>query len=341
MKHFSLLITLTLFNSILIFSQNLALDLQNTDSYVSAGSNIELRMTEEMTMEAWIYPTSLPTTGNSLIINKEGEYECAIFPDGTLQWAFDNDDPDWAWHNTGQIIPLNQWTHIAIVYNLGSIQTFINGVSKETYNGAGIISDNSPMLNELWIGYRQGGGTAQYYGYIDEVAIWNRAKQATEISSDWAKELCGDEDGLVLYYPFGESSNCDTTVDVCDFSSPDGTGHNGIFGQTANAQPLPIVSNEELPAITDCPRVTNLDRRQDAEVIIFPNPVNEVLFIEAGSPITNVQGFNLAGQKMDISMMDETSSSTLHVSIDQWPIGMYIIYVETTSGVNRKMIQKK
>lgn len=342
MKHSLLLIAISILSSSLIMSQNLALDLRNSDSYVNAGSDIELRMTEEMTMEAWVYPTSLPgATEHSIIINKEGEYECAIFPDGTLQWAFDNDDPDWAFHNTGQIIPLNQWTHIAIVYNLGSIQTFINGISKDTYNGSGIIQDHGPMLNDLWIGYRQGGGNAQFYGYMDEVAIWNRAKQATEISIDWSQELCGDEAGLVLYYPFGVSANCDTTIDVCDFASSDGTGHNGTFEQTANAQPLPSTTNEELPAITDCQRVTNIDPKATIELAVYPNPVNQMLHIETESAIVNIRAVNATGQVIELPTSNQTASSHRKISVKKWAKGMYILQVETQRGFGKKIILKE
>ena len=56
----------------------------------------------------------------------------ARFPDGSIQWAFANTNPGWVFVNTGQIAPLNQWTHIAVVYDGGTVKTYINGVLGDT-----------------------------------------------------------------------------------------------------------------------------------------------------------------------------------------------------------------
>ena len=48
-----------------------------------------LRVTTNLTVEAWIFPTGVgsDTTYGSVILNKEGEYEFGRAPDGTLRWA--------------------------------------------------------------------------------------------------------------------------------------------------------------------------------------------------------------------------------------------------------------
>src|SRR5205823_7782708 len=79
-----------------------------------------LGMTTAVTMEAWIYPTAASGTTSNIIMNKEGEYEVALFPIGsgqnTIQWAFANSNPGWAFHNTGYVVPLNAWTHVVVTY---------------------------------------------------------------------------------------------------------------------------------------------------------------------------------------------------------------------------------
>jgi hypothetical protein len=40
----------------------------------------------------------------------------------------------WGWHDTGQIAPQDQWTHVAVVFDRGMVTTYINGVAKETWN---------------------------------------------------------------------------------------------------------------------------------------------------------------------------------------------------------------
>ena len=100
-----------------------AFSFNGTSAYVQVGERPALRFTDHITIEAWIYPTgpgSHPFAGG-MIVNKEGEYEVARFTDGTIAWAFANTNPGWNWHLTSYVAPLNQWTHVAVVYDGGTV----------------------------------------------------------------------------------------------------------------------------------------------------------------------------------------------------------------------------
>jgi RHS repeat-associated protein len=139
-------------------------------SYVRLGDIDELRMGATMSFEAWIYPTG---NQSGILINKENEYEVARFPDGSIQWAFNNANPGWAWVNTGITTPLNTWSHIGITYNNGVVTAYLNGNQVGTpYQGAGAINY---VGSEFWIGGRP--ATWQYFqGAIDEVRMWNTVR---------------------------------------------------------------------------------------------------------------------------------------------------------------------
>src|SRR5256886_13569998 len=130
--------------------------------------------------ETWIYPTgpvSHPFAGG-MIVNKEGEYEVARFTDGTIAWSFANTNPGWNWHQTRYVAPLNQWTHVAVVYDGGTVTTYANGLSVDTFKGAGNIGDILPSANDFRIGGRQvpdALGNQFFSGLIDEAAIYDRA----------------------------------------------------------------------------------------------------------------------------------------------------------------------
>jgi RHS repeat-associated protein len=84
--------------------------------------------------------------------------------------------------NTGSIAPLNQWTHITVVYDNGIIKTYINGGLVHTYAGSGVIGDAITAQNDLRIGGRQ--VTSQHFqGRIDEVRVYNRALSASEVAT--------------------------------------------------------------------------------------------------------------------------------------------------------------
>ena len=132
-------ITVTAVNDAPIAADDrLALDFDGVDDFVQVGSNPVFVVTNTVTMEAWINPDSV--SGNSqIIVNKEGEYEMGIGPNGNLWWAFANTDPGWNWHDTGFAIPLHTWSHVAVSYNTGVVTSYVNGAAVETYNGSGSI----------------------------------------------------------------------------------------------------------------------------------------------------------------------------------------------------------
>ncbi|WP_229725024.1 LamG-like jellyroll fold domain-containing protein [Hymenobacter baengnokdamensis] len=140
-------------------------------SYVQVASAPAVCMSTTMSMEAWIYPTS---NANGIILNKENEYELARFPDGSIQWAFQNTVPGWNWVSTGISAPLNQWSRISLTYNNGEIRAYLNGQQVGgAYAGSGAIDPNATYAGT---DFRIGGRTAlsQFFqGAIAEVRVWN------------------------------------------------------------------------------------------------------------------------------------------------------------------------
>src|SRR3989449_8244456 len=119
-----------------------ALRFDGLNDFVNVGVRPTLDAGTQITIEAWIRPT-----GAGIIVNREGEYEVARFADGTINWAFANASPGWFWINTGYVAPLNQWTHIAVVYDNGDVSTYANGELVHFFDGFGAIGDVNPTLN--------------------------------------------------------------------------------------------------------------------------------------------------------------------------------------------------
>ena len=138
-----------------------ALTFDGVDDQVNAGNSADFKLADRATIAAWIYPTA---NNNMPIMTKEGEYELYRFSDGTIDYVFANTTPGWNWVNTGVTAPLNAWTHVAVVYNLGVVQTFLNGTLVHTYTGAGSIGDVDPQRNDLLIGRRATNTTEHFAG---------------------------------------------------------------------------------------------------------------------------------------------------------------------------------
>ncbi|MGV6826102.1 MAG: LamG domain-containing protein [bacterium] len=168
-----------------------AFSLDGDNDYVQIGPQANLTFTDNFTMSAWIYPTGQghPSNGG-IIINKEGEYEFARFPDGSIRWAFDNTNPNWVWINTGYIAQTNRWTHVTISYQGGTVETYINGQPYHTYFGSGTIGDAQVGQDDFRIGGRQFNPAIQNFeGQIDQVAVYNRVLNSTEVQELYASGL--------------------------------------------------------------------------------------------------------------------------------------------------------
>ena len=155
--------------------------------YVEVGDKADLVMSNSFSFEGWIYPTGPGTDGQGggIIINKENEYEIARFPDGTIQWAFANWSPGWEFIDSGAITLLNEWSHVAVVYSNGMVNTYPNGILANTYLGSGSIGQFHEYGHNDF-DFRIGGcsaGNEFFQGLIDEVPIYNRALTSNEVAA--------------------------------------------------------------------------------------------------------------------------------------------------------------
>lgn len=169
-----------------------AFSLDGTTGYVEVGDKADLRFTNALTMEAWIYPTGAPAGGLGIIEGKQGEYFFSRWADGTIRWAFAITDPGYVWFNTGIDAPLNVWTHVAVTYNSGAIKTYVNGVLAHSFNGSSPIGtfDPNPGAHDFQIGNCEGCGQL-FKGLIDEATVYNRALTDAEVYFLYAADGLG------------------------------------------------------------------------------------------------------------------------------------------------------
>ncbi|MDJ0506879.1 MAG: hypothetical protein PX635_16830, partial [Nostocales cyanobacterium LE14-WE12] len=213
-----------------------ALYFDGVNDYINAGVKPSLELSKTFTIEAWINPQKQIQQYGGIIVNREGEYQVIIGADGTLVWAFANSSPGWTGISTGYVVKTNEWTHIAISYDNGLIKTYANGLLVHTYDGAGSLGDAHPNEDEFRIGYRQAGFSQYFKGQIDEVRIWNVARTQAEIQANLNQKLTGNEQGLVGYWNFEETSG--NTVNDLTANKNNGTLISGVQRTVANSNPI-------------------------------------------------------------------------------------------------------
>ena len=163
-----------------------------------------------MTLEAWIC-NGTGSTGKSWIISKGFDgFGYELYIDGNDQERRLGFSISPGSIHSSQILNDQKWYHVAATYDHKTIRLFINGILDTLINAAGPVSAANRDLhfgtNSLQTYPRE-----YFQGAIDEVRIWNRARRAREIHSFMHRELGGQEQGLVGYWPMDEIDKGDTS----------------------------------------------------------------------------------------------------------------------------------
>ena len=145
----------------------------------------------EFTVSAWIYPTQAPNSDLYSIVSKDEHFEFHLNSSSQLYWWWQNSNRTSRSFLSTRTIPLNQWTHVAVVYKSGFQQMYINGVADSSRNFSDGLAD-SPC--DFYIGTDVGTNTAtrcgsvrtdrNFRGNIDEVRIYSRVLEPSEIITD-------------------------------------------------------------------------------------------------------------------------------------------------------------
>ncbi|MBI2580281.1 hypothetical protein HYV85_00555 [Candidatus Woesearchaeota archaeon] len=188
-------------------------------------------ISEAITMEAWVNPDRY--TGSGTVMIKDGSSYLQMDTAGqVIAYFYGLTAP--GYHNSGYIVPLNTWTHLAVVYNGSHVNIYRNGVENYTNASSGSITKTGLVL------------ASDKSGVMDELKIWNRALSRQEINASFHagnyrlfRNFSGLADGNYTYraYSVDASGNVnrtearnvtvDTVAPTISFIAP--TGANASF----------------------------------------------------------------------------------------------------------------
>ncbi len=173
-------------------------------SVVDGVALTKLDLTNGMTLEAWVNPSTM--NGWESVIYKERGGAGT----GLLSYALYAQDGDPSLPPAGYVrtsaggpdrgiqaltqLPLNVWSHIAVTYTTGAgpasstLNFYVNGALVQTITNA-INQNLLPSTQPLRIGNSNASISEGFNGMIDEVRVYNRALTAAEITIDMTKPV--------------------------------------------------------------------------------------------------------------------------------------------------------
>ena len=156
-------------------------------SYVDAGNDVSLNITDAITIEAWVKPTDLSNAVHLVASNSNGiigyEFGFSDLP-YALRFYTGGSGNDFLVPD----ISLNTWMHIAATYSLSDdkIYYYLNGIQKGSVTPYGPIASSTL---DLYIGRRNAGTAWWFNGSIDSVRIYNRALSEEEVKTHYYDRL--------------------------------------------------------------------------------------------------------------------------------------------------------
>ena len=204
------------------------------------------------TIEAWIMPTA--TTSSAPGIVAKGEATAVAFLFGyqsstSLIYFRIGSSP--TVNTGGTTVPLNQWSHVAVTWTGSSgnytLTFYVNGAisgSPVTNTGAWGTSNDS-----VTIGITKPFGGNTFYGYIDEVKIWNVARTQSQIAQSRFVGL-GDNTATNTGSALTSAANYTGLISSWTFNNQvrdDISGKNGFLQSGAGLYWFPYTAGYPMP----------------------------------------------------------------------------------------------
>jgi len=159
-----------------------ARDFDGVDDYVDCGNDPSLNITDEITIEAWIYVNSGAATGYIISKNSAGvsDLQYAIYWYSTQKCLYSYLEGSACAVSAENSVLTEKWYHIVMRYDKTDVRFYINGeLSGTPYAKTDSITGNDFSVN---IGRRKPNNYF-FNGIIDEVRIYNKA-----LSGDWINQ---------------------------------------------------------------------------------------------------------------------------------------------------------
>ncbi len=197
---------------------NYGLDFDGSNDIIQISDNPELRLTGDMTLEAWFYVDAFQGDWVRIVGKGDAYYRnYGLWYHPTGYWLFQQ----YGYGGVRQLnysapVPTNSWHYIGAVVNNDVLTLYVDGIA---VGSTTVMMTPYTTAHPLQIGF--GNIHTFHNGTIDEVRLWNVARTPEEIIANWNKSLVGDELGLLAYYTMEEGPGSNLVTDVS------GNGHDG------------------------------------------------------------------------------------------------------------------
>ena len=137
----------------------------------------------EITVEAWVLPTLI--SGDQTVIadnSPTGDAWVITVINGKPRSRSKHLVQRMVSLESPSVIPLNEWTHLAISFDGATKRLFVNGVEVASQSGlSALVYDGAPVPVTIGCGLARNAPRDMFTGRVDEVSVYRRALSPDEI----------------------------------------------------------------------------------------------------------------------------------------------------------------
>lgn len=200
-------------------------ELGNSVEIPSSGISTSFTNSPEITVEAWVYTSSIASGIDNPIVESPGQF--VLGQNSASTFYFTIEDNTSTYTVVGGTVLENQWQHIVGVYDYNhDLKIYLNGVLQNTNNFFGVQLNSASGPTKI-------GGL--FNGKIDELRLWNQGKSYCDLFLYRNIEIPTSANGLIANYHFNQGLGDDLNVSVDTLIDASGNSNTGnLIGFTLN-----------------------------------------------------------------------------------------------------------
>ena len=122
------------------------------------------------------------------------------------------------WTAMSGALAIDTWHHFALTYDstANELKSYINGSLYTTISSPDFSGQNTNAHSFSRIGMRNGSTATSFPGLLDEIALWNTAKSASDITAIYNSGVPTTIRGAVAHWRMGENATFNTNWSIPD-----------------------------------------------------------------------------------------------------------------------------
>jgi hypothetical protein len=172
-----------------------ALFFHGNPDHVNCGNNPIFNIIDHLSVAAWVNISTVPSDWTGIITKGDSAWRLSTYLNQNRFHFAVTGPPNYWSINGNTVIPAGQWHHVCGTYDGAFIRLYIDAIedsaSPVAYSGSIATSPHN-----VWLSGNSERAGREFYGLIDEVSVWNRPLNTSEIN--W---LVNDGVGHAVWTP--------------------------------------------------------------------------------------------------------------------------------------------